>query len=88
MLGITQSAASQQLKNLEHSFGAPLLDRGSRPIELTRAGIVLYRRATRVLNEVEDLRSEIRRLASTPLTSWHIGVHRNQADTATGEAGS
>src|SRR6218665_4080959 len=38
MLGITQSAASQHLKNLETALGVRLFDRNLRPIELTRAG--------------------------------------------------
>jgi len=49
MLGITQSAASQHLKNLEDALGATLIDRSSRPIELTKAGTVLHRRSVSVL---------------------------------------
>lgn len=83
MLGITQSAASQHLKNLERALGAPLLDRGSRPIEPTRAGVVLYRRATRVLNEVDDLRLEIQRLGSAPLPLLRVGMLASIATTLT-----
>src|ERR1700704_770846 len=36
MLGMTQSAASQHLKNLETALGVSLIDRNLRPIELTK----------------------------------------------------
>jgi len=44
MLGMTQSAVSQRLKNLEMALGAQLFERGQRPIALTKAGIALHRR--------------------------------------------
>ncbi|MEZ5760096.1 MAG: LysR family transcriptional regulator [Paracoccaceae bacterium] len=37
-LGMTQSAASQHLKNLETAFGVKFIDRSQRPIALTHAG--------------------------------------------------
>lgn len=82
-LGITQSAASQHLKNLEKIFGSPLFDRAARPIRLTQAGLVLYRRASRILNEVEDLRSEIRRLGSAPLPLLRVAMLASIATTLT-----
>jgi DNA-binding transcriptional LysR family regulator len=67
MLGITQSAASQHLMTLETALGAKLINRASRPVELTKAGVALHRRAIRVLGEVEELRSDIRRIETAPL---------------------
>ena len=42
-LGITQSAVSQHVAALEREAGLPLVDRGTRPLELTEAGAVLVR---------------------------------------------
>ena len=72
-LAMTQSAASQHLANLEIEFGAPLFDRSSRPMEPTPAGLALHRRAGRILDEMEDLRSEMRRLGPIPIALLRVG---------------
>lgn len=74
MLGMTQSAASQYLKALESGLGVQLIDRRTRPIELTRAGISLHRRAISILNEVESLRAEARHAMSGALPALRIGI--------------
>lgn len=61
-LGITQSAASQHLKNLELAFGVSLLNRAQRPVALTHAGEVLQRHGFRILNQIDDLKSDLRHL--------------------------
>jgi len=38
LCGVTQSAASQHVQEVERRLGAPLLDRAKRPLELTPAG--------------------------------------------------
>ena len=38
MNGISQSAASQHLQDLEEQLGVTLLDRSSRPLTVTEAG--------------------------------------------------
>ncbi len=83
MLGMTQSAASQHLRSLEDALGTRLLDRSSRPIELTQAGISLHRRAARILNEIEDLKSDVRRLDSAPMPMLRIGILASIATTLT-----
>ena len=80
-LGLTQSAASQHLKNLETGFGVTLLDRSSRPLSLTHAGEALQRRAFTILNEVEDLRSDFRRLRSSRIPVLRIGLLASIATT-------
>ena len=42
-LGMTQSAVSQHVAALERETGLPLVDRGTRPVQLTEAGAVLVR---------------------------------------------
>jgi DNA-binding transcriptional LysR family regulator len=49
VLGLSQSAVSQQIRTLERDLGVPLLDRGRRPVELTPAGHTLRRHATGLL---------------------------------------
>ena len=83
LLGITQSAASQHLKSLEQALGTRLLDRGARPIEPTRAGKALHRRALRILGEVEDLQTDVRRLESAPIPVLRIGCLASIATTLT-----
>ena len=81
MLGITQSAASQHLHSLERAFETKLIDRYARPIELTKAGMVLHERTGRILGEVEDLRSEMRRIESAPVPLLRIGMLASIATT-------
>ena len=81
LLGITQSAASQHLHSLERGFGSKLIDRYARPIELTKAGIVLHQRTGQILSEVEDLRSEMRRVESAPVPLLRIGMLASIATT-------
>ena len=81
MLGITQSAASQHLHSLERAFATTLIDRYARPIELTKAGIVLHQRTGRILSEVEDLLSEMRRIESAPVPLLRVGMLASIATT-------
>ena len=81
MLGMTQSAASQHLKNLETALGVSLIERNLRPIELTKAGIALHRRAVAILAEVEGLRNEARRVNAAPLPLLRIALLASIATT-------
>ena len=83
LLGMTQSAASQNLRSLENALGAKLFDRSTRPVALTRAGITLQKHATRILNEIEQLTAEIQRLESLPLPVLRIGLLASIATTLT-----
>lgn len=48
-MGLTQSAVSQMIANLEQSLGVQLFDRQVRPIALTPSGTVLLEKARRIL---------------------------------------
>ena len=80
-LGLTQSAASQHLKNLESALGTTLIDRGLRPIQLTKAGIALHRRAVAILGEVEQLRVDVRRANLAPLPLLRVALLASIATT-------
>ncbi len=59
---ITQSAVSQQIKNLESKFDVPLLDRGGRTVGPTEEGRVVYRAAREILDRFERMRLEMKSL--------------------------
>ncbi len=82
-LGITQSAASQHLKNLESAFGVTLLDRSHRPLGLTHAGEAMQRHGYRILNEIDDLKSDLRHLNATALPVLRVGLLASTATTLT-----
>ena len=50
---IAQPSMSNQLKNIERTYGAKLINRGSRSIELTEAGRIFYNKA-REICRIED----------------------------------
>jgi len=58
-LGISQSAVSQSVRLLEENFGAPLLNRASRPLTLTPAGVALAHRGQVLLEESLNLRGAV-----------------------------
>ncbi len=83
VLGMTQSAASQQLRTLETSFGCRLIDRSIRPLQLTKAGIALHQRAQSLLAQVEEMRSGLRRIDGTPIPALRLGMLASIATTLT-----
>src|SRR6186713_2668829 len=50
-LGLTQSAVSQSIRQLEDNLGSVLLDRAQRPLRLTAAGMVLQRHAVSLVED-------------------------------------
>jgi len=83
-LHVSQPTLSQQIKQLEDTLGAPLLDRSGRRVSLTDAGEAYVRFArlalqdlqagTRAMHDVQDLSRGHLRLAMTPtFTAYLIG---------------
>jgi DNA-binding transcriptional LysR family regulator len=62
-LGVTPSAVSQHVAALEREAGLPLVERGSRPAELTQAGRVLVRHGTTITARLDDAEQELGELA-------------------------
>jgi DNA-binding transcriptional LysR family regulator len=62
-LGMTQSAVSQHISALERAVGQRVLDRTSRPMELTEAGVILVRHARAVVARLDTAEQEISALA-------------------------
>ncbi|WP_298706672.1 LysR family transcriptional regulator [uncultured Veillonella sp.] len=75
-LNIAQPALSLQIKNLEAYYGVQLIKtrQGSRHIELTKAGDLLYRRIKHLLNQEELLRKEVRKSAAEEADTIVIGT--------------
>jgi DNA-binding transcriptional LysR family regulator len=62
-LNLTQSAVSQHVAALEREVGLPLVERGTRPVELTEAGYVLTRHATGILARLDGAEQELGEIA-------------------------
>lgn len=58
---VSQSAVSQSIKHLEGFVGAPLLDRTTRPMTLTRAGEAFHRVCIETLGRLAQSVDEMRR---------------------------
>jgi DNA-binding transcriptional LysR family regulator len=75
-LGYTQSAVSHQVGLLERAVHAELFTRpgGRGAVALTPAGEVAYRRARRILGEVESLGADVAAVQSGERQTLRIGV--------------
>ena len=62
--GISQSAASQYLQDLEQDLGVALLDRGSRPLTVTEAGKLYLEMCRDILRKRDEFDAAIERLKS------------------------
>src|SRR3954469_7713991 len=62
-LGLTQSAVSQHVAALEREVGLPLVERGSRPVQLTEAGFALRRHATGIFTRLDAAEQELGEIA-------------------------
>lgn len=81
-LGITQSAVSQAIAQLENQIGAELIVRRSRPIKLTRAGEVLHQHAGAILANVRCMLADVTRTVAGNLPRLNVGVIDSFADVA------
>lgn len=81
-LGLTQSAVSQAIRQLEDALGTVVLDRSHRPITLTPAGRVLQRHAQPLVEDAEALKTIIRQSGSAKIPELKIGVVDSFASTA------
>ena len=73
-LGLTQSAVSQCLRQLEGDFQVSLFARDRRPLQLTAAGSVLRERAARLVEDANQLPSLLREIGSASLPVIRIGL--------------
>lgn len=59
-IGITASAVSRRLARLEDRLGVRLLNRTTRRVSLTGEGEAYFKKAVRLLGEIEDLENSLR----------------------------
>jgi DNA-binding transcriptional LysR family regulator len=78
---LSQSAVSQQLAQLELSHKSQLINRKKRPIELTKAGQLLYQASKDILDRYEQLKTELNALNKSSSSRvnvaaiFSIGMH-------------
>jgi DNA-binding transcriptional LysR family regulator len=78
---LSQSAISQQLAQMELLHKCELINRKKRPIEMTRAGQILYQAAKDILERYEQLGSELNALKKKSVSRinvaaiFSIGMH-------------
>ena len=65
-LGLTRSAVSKAVMELERTLGARLLDRTTRRVAPTEAGLAYYERCIAILAQVEETELQISRLHDEP----------------------
>jgi DNA-binding transcriptional LysR family regulator len=65
-LGITSSAVSKQIQNLEQDLQVKLLNRTTRKVSPTEEGTLYYERAARALEDLKEAEDEINELKSRP----------------------
>ena len=74
LLGMTQSAVSQQIRQLEDEIGTRLFDTHARPIKLTEAGAELLRHSRVILAQVSVAEDALSTLDGQFRGQLHIGV--------------
>ena len=65
-LGITSSAVSKQIQNLEHDLQVKLLNRTTRKVSPTEEGALYFERAARALEDLQEAEEQINELKSRP----------------------
>ena len=65
-LGITSSAVSKQVQNLEQSLQVKLLNRTTRNVSMTEEGALYYERADRALGDLKEAQEQIYEMKSRP----------------------
>lgn len=65
-LGITSSAVSKQIQNLEFELKAKLLNRTTRRVSLTEEGAIFFERTSHALEDIREATEQINELKATP----------------------
>ncbi len=73
-LHVTQSALSHQLRELESRLGLQLLNRRTRPVRFTTAGLRILALADEVLPQMRSTERELKRLAAGQTGRLHLAI--------------
>lgn len=79
-LGVTQSAVSKSITEMEHTLGVPLMDRTSRGVEPTSYARILLKRSAVIFDELSQGLKEIEYL--TDPTSGELSIGTTEPMTA------
>jgi len=72
LCGVTQSAASQHVQEVERRLGASLLDRSKRPLELTPAGKLYADFCRDVMRQEDEFQLSLERLKQEVESTVHV----------------
>jgi DNA-binding transcriptional LysR family regulator len=73
-LGMPKSSVSRSLARLEEAVGTALIERSTRHLRLTDAGLLLHRHAARILDDVSEAENAIGGLIGKPSGTLRISV--------------
>lgn len=73
-LGMAQPPLSRRIQELEAEIGAPLFERGQRPLRLTPIGQMLHEQSSLVMESMERLQAVVRQATERPRTRFTIGM--------------
>lgn len=73
-LGLTQSAVSQVISQIEAVLGTKVVDRSKRPLKLTPAGIALSRSAKQIVTDMDRLIAQTREAALFDRPEIRLGM--------------
>jgi DNA-binding transcriptional LysR family regulator len=73
-LGLTSSAVSKQVLNLESELRTKLLNRTTRKVSLTEEGALFFSRASRAMEDIEEAREQMNELKTVPRGQLRISV--------------
>lgn len=73
-LGLTASAVSKQVQNLEAELGSKLLTRTTRKVALTEEGALFFERASRALADLDEATEQLNELKTRPRGNLRISV--------------
>lgn len=81
-LGMTASAVSQHLQNLEAHYGLKLLNRNTRRLELTESGRILWQQAQKLAEVMAETREKMTALKAKPSGTVRISLPTGFVRTA------
>lgn len=73
-LNVAQPALSMHVRNMETDLGTPLLFRTPAGVQPTEAGLILFRNACAILDQVEAAQQEVRGNAAEPAGEVRLGL--------------
>lgn len=76
-LGITSSAVSKQVQNLENELQVKLLNRTTRKVSPTEEGALFFERASRALDDLSEAQEQVHDLKANPKGSLKVSIPLN-----------